>query len=411
MLSKTSLVITTALLGIALLTCGTIAWAEPAFKVLHNFSGGDGRDPWDALLLDFAGNLYGTTHSGGGSDAGTIFKLAPKPDGRWAMRTLYSFTGGADGYAPMAGLVKDAAGNLYGTTYAGGKNNGGTAFKLALNPDGSWTQSVLHHFGGSGDGNSLVGGLLFDPMGNLYGAATYGGDHGAGVVYRLTPEPDGSWKEKILHHFAGKDGRYPDHSSLVFGPDGALYGVTATGGRTGCMWGGCGTAFKLVQNPDESWTQTVLHRFSRREGSTPESTPWFDRSGNLYGTTEFDGKQGMGTVFELTPGADGKWTVQALHRFHGSYDGASPDAGVIGDAAGNLYGTAALGGAACGCGTVFKLSPNRNGGWTKTILHRFHGKDGNSPYGALIMDSAGNLYGTTQFGGKYGRGVVFEITP
>jgi uncharacterized repeat protein (TIGR03803 family) len=395
----------------AVLIFATGALGASKFKVIHTFSGSDGSEPWDTLLLDSAGHLYGTTKDGGLNGAGTVFKLTPNPDGTWTLGTLHSF-GVSDGDGPMAGVVMDAVGNLYGTTYSGGTYGGGTAFKLAPNPDGTWTQSVIHDFGGSEDGFYLVGGLTFDTTGNLYGATTLGGIHGFGVVYKLAPNGDETWTESIVYAFTGgQDGAYPDHSSLVFDSSGNIFGASAAGGRNGCNFGanGCGTTFKLTSNPDGTWTQSVIYRFNSVVGSAPESTPLFDKGGNIYGTTELSGRYSYGGVFELVPNADGTWKNKALHQFTGGRDGGNPDAGLIFDAAGNLYGTAAAGGA--GHGTVFKFVPNEVGVWKMSVLHYFQGKDGDIPYGGLKLDASGNLYGTTRLGGQHGAGVVFEITP
>jgi uncharacterized repeat protein (TIGR03803 family) len=401
---------------IVVFTLAPGAWAASHHKTLYKFTGSpDGDNPDACLIFDQAGNLYSTTMNGG-AGYGTVFELKPNLDGSWTESVLYNFMG-EDGANPFAGLIFDQAGNLYGTTYRGGAGGDGTVFELTPNQDGSWTESVLHSFTWS-DGASPVGGVILDAVGSLYGTTTEGGTAGSGTVFKLTPNPDGSWTESVLHSFTGGgDGSYPDHGSLLFDGTGNLYGATAAGGKGTCyVWApGCGTIFELTPNVDGSWTEQVLHRFSGgTDGATPEPTLIFDQSGNLYGTTLLGGAHGVGNVFELMPNPDGSWKEKVLHHFNGK-NGSQPWAGVIFDQAGNLYGTTIVGGnlSYCnggGCGVVFELTPNPDGSWKESVRYRFIGKDASEPWG-LIMDAAGNLYGTTLIGGVKGRGAVFEITP
>ncbi len=393
------------------------ALAQGKFKTLYKFKGStDGNFSQASLIFDQAGNLYSTT-TRGGAGYGTVFELTPNQDGSWTESVLYSFTGGADGADPFAGLIFDQAGNLYGTTYQGGSAGVGTVFELTPNLDGGWTQNVLHSFKNS-DGRYPVGGVIFGADGNLYGTTTNGGAAGQGTVFELTPNQDGSWTESVLHSFkGGRDGGYPDHGSLIFDTAGNLYGATASGGKVGCNWlsPGCGTIFELKPNSDGRWTEQVLHRFSGgTDGATPQPTLIFDKSGNLYGTTLLGGAHGVGNVFELMPNSDGSWKQKVLHQFKGGNWG--PWAGVIFDQAGNLYGTTLAGGNlnACGgqgCGVVFKLAPNSNGGWNETVLHTFTDHPGALPNALLTFDESGNLYGTTAGDSSKTFGSVFEITP
>jgi uncharacterized repeat protein (TIGR03803 family) len=316
------------------------AGAASKYKVLHRFHGANGTNPYAGLILDAAGNLYGTTYYGGASGDGTVFKLAPNQDGSWTESVLHSFNR-SDGWSPQAGLIFDAAGNLYGTTVVGGASSDGTVFKLAPNQDGSWTESVLHSFNGS-DGWVPYAGLIFDAAGNLYGTTVEGGDTNVGTVFKLAPNQDGSWTESVLHSFHGSDGAYP-YAGLIFDAAGNLYGTTVEGDTN------VGTVFKLAPNQDGSWTESVLHSFNGRNGQYPYAGLIFDAAGNLYGTTYGGGASADGTVFELAPNQDGSWTESMLHSFHGS-DGERPRAGLIFDAAGNLYGTTAGGGGASGYG-------------------------------------------------------------
>ena len=373
-----------------------VAWAASKFKVLYRFHKANGFDTLAGLIFDAAGNLYGTTEGGGASGGGTVFKLAPNQDGSWTESVLHSFNG-SDGSGPFAGLIFDAAGNLYGTTYYGGAFRYGNVFKLAPNQDGSWTESVLHSFNGS-DGSGPEAGLIFDAAGNLYGTTVGGGASGYGTVFKLAPNQDGNWTESVLHSFNGSDGANP-LASLIFDAAGNLYGTTYGGAS------GYGTVFKLAPNQDGSWTESVLHSFNGSDGSDPEAGLIFDAAGNLYGTTEHGGASDDGTVFKLAPNQNGSWTESVLHRFL-----ATGAAGLIFDAAGNLYGTASSGGPANG-GVAFKLSPNQDGSWAYRSVHVFQGNPALYPHGGLVLGSAGTLYGTTYSCTVVCRGVVYQITP
>ena len=378
------------------------AWATE-HKTLHKFkqTGVGGYSPNGGLIFDAAGNLFGTTEYGGAHGYGTVFELTPNGDGSWTESVLHSFNY-SDGEVPFAGLIFDAAGNLYGTTAGGGAYDAGTVFQLTPNGDGSWTESVLHSFNGK-DGRQPLSSLIFDAGGNLYGATYSGGAFGDGTVFQLTPNGDGSWTESVLHSFNGGDGREP-LSSLIFDAVGNLYGTTYTGGAYG--WG---TVFKLTPNGDGSWTESVLHSFNHRDGAFPYSSLTFDAAGNLYGTTASGGYFGVGTVFKLKPNGDGSWTESRLHSFNVT-DGYAPVAGLIFDAAGNLYGTTQYGGT-YNYGVVFRLRPKPAGGWRYRVLHEFQDHPSANPQAGLVLDQAGDLYGTTYGDGTTTFGSVFEITP
>jgi uncharacterized repeat protein (TIGR03803 family) len=405
----------------------TGAGAASKYTVLYKFTGRtDGGWAEDnKLIFDAAGNLYGTTRAGGAHSNGAVFELTPNSDGTWSESVLYSFAGGADASSVRAGVTFDASGNLYGTSVFGGDHGEGAVFKLSHNSDGSWSESVIYSFSGGSDGAWAIGGVVFDAAGALYGTTGYGGAQGGGVVFKLTQNSDGSWTESVLHSFTGKDGGYPDHANLVFDSAGNLYGAASD-----LQWGPCcGTIFELMPQPDGSWKEKVLHHFNGgKDGGTPESTLIFDQAGALYGTAAGGGStacprgytSGCGVVFKLTPNADGTWTEHVLHTFRAGTDGATPLAGVVFDTAGNLYGTTYRGGfGQCsgvfggpGCGTVFKLTPNSRGGWNETVLHRFHANPNANPFSQLIFDGVGNLYGTSAAdGASSSHGGVFEITP
>jgi uncharacterized repeat protein (TIGR03803 family) len=391
--------------------------AASKYKVLHRFKGAtDGANPNFNLIFDAAGNLYGTTPGGGAHGGGTVFKLKPDSDGSWTENVLYSFCSNCgDAEYPVGGLVFDAMGNLYGTT----GSQSGTVFKLAPNADGSWTESVLHSFLGGSDGQFPSAGLIFDAGGNLYGTTFYGGDLncdsiGCGTVFKLAPNADGSWTESVLYRFTGGDGMGPN-GGLIFDAAGNLYGTTAGGGTFGR-----GVVFKLASQSDRSWTESVLLSFNGANGAFPYTAGLiFDTAGNLYGTTRLGGSRkclssgaGCGVVFKLTPKTDGTWTESVLH-YYADHPAANPYASLIFDAVGNLFGTTANDYSPLGDGVVFKMVPQSDGSWAFNVLHVFLGKPALRPYDSLVLDKAGNLYGTaSECGSGEGcNGVVFEISP
>jgi uncharacterized repeat protein (TIGR03803 family) len=353
---------------------------------------------------------------------------------------LYSFTGGygttTDGIGPQAGLIFDSLGNLYGTTTSGGVSSFGTVFELSPPSGGSgpWTESVLYNFTGGSDGRVPNAGLIFDVNGNLYGAATQGGNNadcaedGCGVVFELSPPSGGTgpWTETPLYTFTGgTDGGFPANGaagSLIFDAHGNLYGTTGIGGNlSACPGGGgnlpgCGVTFELSppSGGGGPWTESVLYSFTGgNDGSEPYFGLIFDSSGNLYGTTSRGGAKSAGVAFELSPpsGGSGPWSETTLYGFTGGSDGGYPEAGLILDSQGNLYGTTDSGGTGT-AGVAFELSPPSSGGspWNETVLHPFtDGSDGGYPQAGLVFDSLGNLYGTAFDGGTYGAGVVFEL--
>ena len=405
-----------AIFAVTLLVTSTLAATNWTEKVLHSFhrNGTDGYTPQASLIFDAAGNLYGTTVDGGTYRGGTVFELTPQAGGGWTEKVLHSFHGNrTDGASPYAGLIFDAAGNLYGTTVDGGTDRGGTVFELTPQAGGGWTEKLLYSFNFNGtDGYYPFAGLIFDAAGNLYGTTYQGGTHGRGTVFELTPQAGGGWTEKVLHSFNPTDGYYPK-AGLVLDAAGNLYGTTEQGG----IYGG-GTVFELTPTAGGGWMVTVLLNFNYTNGAYPVASLIFDAAGNLYGTTTGGGYD-LGTVFELTPQAGGGWTENVLHSFNGT-DGYNPYASLIFDAAGNLYGTTVYGGTGSncgsgppGCGSVFELTPQAGGSWTEQVLYSFNnnGTDGFQPYTGLIFDAAGNLYGTTSEGGTHRSGTVFEITP
>ncbi len=353
------------------LTLKAGVWAQ---HILHNFNSQDrgGDDPYSNLIFDRAGNLYGTTMYGGAHPVGTVFELKRPPHGVvWTEKVLYSFAGGSDGSQPFAGVISDAAGNLYGTTWIGG-NSGcnsegcGTVFQLALGTDGKWREALPHIFDNNGtDGDYPRAGLVLDGSGNLYGTTFYGGTYGYGTVFELTPTLGGGWAEAVLYNFSNTDGANPA-AGLLFDGDGNMYGTTANGGAYGY-----GTVFELTPAGGGSWTEAVLHSFNNTDGANPAASLIFDSVGNLYGTTSAGGAYGYGTALELSPAAGGSWTETVLHHFGNGKDGGQLYGGLIFDRSGNLYGTTNEGGVHR-YGTVFELTPTAGGGWTEKVLHNFN---------------------------------------
>jgi uncharacterized repeat protein (TIGR03803 family) len=266
---------------------------------LYSFTGlNDGFGPGSPLTFDSAGNLYGTAPDGGAHSAGVVFELSLTKDG-WVEKVIHAFTGRKDGAVGSLGaLLLDAAGNLYGTAEIGGPAGAGSVYKLSPNGRGSWKTTVLYDFQGMPDAANPYGGLISDAAGNLYGTTYFGGQSGVGAVFQLTPGPNGTWQENILYNFqGGTDGSFPT-STLLFDSSFTLYGTTSTGGRPSCD---CGTAFSLKLSRGH-WKEKLLHHFGvRRDGSYPNYGLTFDNAGHLYGTTPVGGESGQGLVFQLTP--------------------------------------------------------------------------------------------------------------
>ena len=407
---------------------GVVFKLSPSGKetVLYSFSGGaDGSEPVAGVIRDSSGNLYGTTQLGG-TGSGVVYKL----DSSGHETVLYTFTGGADGGYPEAGVIRDSAGNLFGTTQLGG-TGAGVVFQLESNNH----EKVLYSFTGGADGGQPYAGVIQDSAGNLYGTTNSGGS-GAGVVFKL----DKTHHEVVLYSFTGgADGGTPNAGVIRDSETGNLYGTTTFGAQ------GAGVVFKLdttghetvlysftngtdggypyggvirdsagdlygttngISKPgaifklDTTGQETVLYSFpSGPDGAIPLAGVVRDSAGNLYGTTYIGGPSDRGVVFKVDP--TGHETV--LYSFTGGADGGNPVAGVILDSTGNLYGTTDAGG--IGAGVVFKLDTAGN----ETVLHSFTGADGGGPTAGLIFDSAGNLYGTAGYGGPSGGGVVFKL--
>lgn len=378
-----------------------------SFTPLFSFNSANGAFPAGGVILDSAGNVYGTTEFAGGTGAGNVFKIDPAGN----ETILFQYTLGPDGGHPRGSLVRDSSGNLYGTARDGGDTNcffpgqtSGCGVIYKLDPSGH--QTILHTFTGAPDGAAPDAGLIRDSAGNLYGTTEFGGNpscpqgegHGCGTVFKL----DSACNLTTLHSFAGPEGASP-MCALLRDSTGNLYGTASGGAFSG------GVLFKL----SPSGKLTVIHNFGHsHDGSGPVAGVIRDSAGNFYGTTTGGGSSFFGTVYKVT--STGKETV--LHSFTNRQDeGQNPFGGLVRDPSGSLFGTTASGGdlhscafAVPGCGTIFKLDPTGK----ETILHLFeNGADGATPLGTLIEDSTGNLYGTAANGGQNGFGVVFKFTP
>ena len=397
-------------------------------SVLYSFCAmsncADGSDPAGNLILDGTGDFYGTTAAGGivgglcqSFGCGTVFERTASG----TVKILYDFSASPDGEDPIGGLVRDSKGNLYGTTGYGGNAGGvcgtngcGTVFEL-VKTGATYTEKLLYAFTGGTDGANPGSGLVRDTGGNLYGTTLGGGGSGCssgagcGTVFKITS----AGNEEVLYSFTGNaDGAMPS-ASLILDAAGNLYGTTAYGGNVGggCGSLGCGVVFKVTPAGQE----VVLYKFKgSADGQFPLAPLVRDGNGNLYGTTSTGGDvsnidctiqgNGCGGVFELTE----KGVLRTLYTFTGyPTDGQHPLAGMVRDKQGNLYGTTD-GGGPSNRGTVFKVTPSG----VEEVLHSFvGGSDGVNPYGSLVLDAKGNLYGTALYGGAFGDGVLFKVIP
>lgn len=432
------------------------AAAGDSFTVLNSFCVAtdctDGEDPYAGVIRDSAGNLYGTTLIGGAHACGTVFEWDATTGKNTVLYNFCSAPNYTDGDQPWAGLIQDTAGNLYGTTFQGGAQGAGTVFELKPPQEtgGPWTETVLYSFcsaGGAGctDGGIPKAGPIMDSAGNLYGTTEWGGAYNrfGGTVFRLQPpaQAGGVWTETVLYSFCSAancaDGAQPLAGVTMDESSGDLYGTTsASGANSG------GNVF-MLQPPAKTggaWTQTVLYNFcsvgglSCTDGGYPLGGVIRDATGNLYGTTSAGGTVGpsctngvsagetCGVVFKLAPPkqSGNAWTETVLHTFcttSACSDGFNPSAGLIQDAAGNLYGTTHGTPVQGGGGSVFQLVPptQQGGAWTDTVLYSFCSlascTDGRFPLAGVIQDSAGSLYGTTSRGGANDSGTVFRLVP
>jgi uncharacterized repeat protein (TIGR03803 family) len=392
-------------------TLAGAAWAANSTQVIYSFAGGtDGEYTDTELVMDSAGNLYGTSVQGGIYGGGTVFQLAPSGSS-WTHTVLYNFTGGADGGEPYKGVTLDAHGNLYGTAVTGGggscEGGCGVVYKLT-NSGGVWSQRVIHEFTGGNDGSGPGSPVAFDKHGKLYGMTPTGGADGFGVVYELKPAGNSVWSLTVIHTFTGGlDGLGGSASRLLIDAADHLYGVSTVGGANGF-----GNVFELTSSGGK-WQLTTLYSFKDQpDGASPYGGVIFDKDGNLYGTTYYAGANDVGTVYKLTHN-NGAWTESVIYSFKGGSDGDSPISTLVADAKGNFYGTTSDGGAVgCGCGTIFKVAPSSGGSWTESVVYRFPGvPKAGFAYNGMVSDSMGNFYGATVHGGTTNNGAIYKFTP
>jgi len=402
----------TALLS-ALMLAAAPALQAQEYNIIGNFGNdGTGVNPL-YVTLDPAGNVYGTTYYGGTQylGSGVVFKLKRQGSG-WLQSVVHDFTGGYDGGNPYGGVAIGPDGALYGTASEGGLYNAGVIYKLQ--PPATvcptvqcpWIETVIYNFTGAADGLGPQGNIIFDRAGNIYGTTLAGGGGGGwGTVYELSPS-NGQWSLSVLRTFTdGMDGGEPANG-VLFDHAGNLYGTTVSGGSSNK-----GVVYELTPG-EPQWTQTILHNFAGgpNDGAIGAGMA-FDSHGNLYGFTEDGGDQNWGTTFELQPNGSGGYNYSVIYIFQPQLGGAPGYISVpVLDSAGNLYGSGTSGGIG-GYGVAFELTPS-NGSWNFTSLHGFSGGfDGAEPGGNVILDPQGNLYGCAESGGRFSEGIVWQIVP
>lgn len=407
--------------------CPLLAFSQsirPQLKVHEQVLYGLGEDlnggyPQSSVAVDPQGNIYGTADLAGANGAGTVYDLTLQA-GEWAITVLFTFDLNSGGN-PLTGMLLDPAGNLYGTTSDGGPTGKGSIFTLTHSPSG-WAFQDIHDFAGNPDGDFPSGNMIFGRGNVIYGTTSGGGtgagcQFGCGTVFQLTRSQQGTWTETVLYSFqGGGDGSAP-LGPMAIDKAGNLYGVTAVGGTGNCQ-NGCGTVFRLHPTNQGTWQKRTLLNFpGQQNGWWPVGGVAFDPAGNLYGVTSLGGDtscnppNGCGVVFKID--RSGQATV--VHAFaHDGKDGMLPQAGVIAGPGGLIYGTTAEGGidtnCEFGCGTVFAIDATGHETILYSFLGQFGGPDGAQPEAPLFWDHAGHLFGTTFEGGTRFAGTVFALS-
>jgi uncharacterized repeat protein (TIGR03803 family) len=375
--------------------------------VIFSFEEDNGEYADTDLETDSAGNIYGSTVLGGDHGSGTVFQLSPTSTG-WEQTVLYSFTGGADGGEPYKGVTIDRHGNLYGTAVTGGsggcEGGCGVVYKLT-HSNGTWNQTVIYAFTGADDGSGPGARVTVDRSGNVYGMTPTGGTYGAGTIYKLQPNA-GSYTFQVIHTFTGGNDGSSGSAGRMLLDHGRLYGAATTGGTYGN-----GVVFELTPTTVGEWDFRTLYSFhGQPDGSFPYGALLRASSGKIYGTTYYGGRNGIGSVYELSPRSVGEWNERIIYSFQTGSDGNSPISNLVSDTAGNFYGTTSEGG--LGTGTIFKLAPAGGGRWTESVVHSFAGPpDGGFSYNGMVVDPFGNFYGATVHGGTADDGSVYQFTP
>jgi uncharacterized repeat protein (TIGR03803 family) len=402
----------------ALLLLALTAQAADKETAIFNFNAGQGGSdpaghyPHGTLIADQAGNLYGSTQSGALSNQGAVFQLAPNGSGGWNLNVIYTCASTQDCSDSAGTLSMDSSGNLYGTTIFGG------VFELSPDGSGGWTASTLYKFTGGVngyDGFAPLAGLVVDAAGNVFGANFDGGINNQGYVFELSPGA-GGFTLTHLHDFNGPDGSAPA-AGLISDASGNLYGTTSLGGTSTLCTSGCGVVFEMSNNAG-TWTETVLHSFNGNDGSNLQAPLLMDAAGNLYGTATSGTSQSKnGLVFKMSL-VSGAWKARALYAFKGgSGDGAFPNTVLTMDAAGNLYGATGSGGTgdcggggSTGCGVAFELVVNGNR-FRESVLHIFSGGGDGAGAQGLVPGAGGTVLGVATSGGGLFGGLIFQLSP
>lgn len=372
-------------------------------RLLYSFTGqDDGGYPNAPLAVDSKGDIFGTATFGGAHQSGTVFEFVRSASGKFTFSTIYSFLGTSDGSGPE-GIVVDASGNVYGVTGIGGGGcNCGLIFELSPSSNGQWTEETLYRFTGGDDGSYPLAAMVLDSAGNLYGTASAGGSASAGTVFELSPSGNGQWNFQVIYTFeAGTDGDVP-YGGVIFDQAGNLYGTTVNGGTDNF-----GTIYELTPNGKGTWAETILHNFGPNDladGFNPYAGVTFDAAGNLWGTTQSGGEYEDGTLYRAVK-SNGVWTESVEHTFQASVDGLVPYAGVTFDNLGRLYTMTSSGGAGNDGDlvrfvtgeTILRAFSGPDGDYPHASL--------------VLSKTDGNLYGTTESGGAHGYGEVFQLIP
>jgi uncharacterized repeat protein (TIGR03803 family) len=377
------------ILSLVFALAATQSTQAQSFKSLHDFTGDDGANPLNGLMIASNGLFYGTASAGGASGNGSIFTINTSGD----LTVLYSFKGGTDGSSPESFLIEDKSGNFYGTTTTGGAHSGGTVYELT-----GTKETVLYSFGAGSDGSGPQAGLTMDSAGNLYGTTASGGHYGKGTVFEIEREGS-SVKESILHNFgSGSDGTVPV-AGVTFDASGNLYGTTSLGGAKDY-----GTVYKLVKS---TWAETILHSFADGDDGAVPYAGLVASSGKFYGAATEGGSLSGGTVFELTPSGS-SWNFSVITSVAG-WGISGTFRNVMVAPSGTIYATTHCDGND-DSGTVYELTPNGSS-WDYKLLYTFTGGDNGYYVFSNLVLSGGNLYGTTNQGGTSNYGEIFEVTP
>ena len=396
--------------GLVFVLLGAGALSTPAsaqsLTTLSSFDGGNWSHPmYVSLIADANGDLFGTTETGGASGNGTVFEIVKTTSGYSSTPTTLISFDNTNGALPFAGLIADANGNLFGTTLAGGASGNGTVFEIVKTTSGyASTPTTLVSFDNT-DGALPAASLIADADGDLFGTTLAGGASGNGTVFEIVKISGGyASTPTTLVSFDNINGANPA-GGLIADANGNLFGTTEAGGATGN-----GTVFEIVKTSSGyASTPTILVSFDDTNGAVPAAGLIADANGNLFGTTYAGGATGNGTVFEIVKTSSGYASTPTILVSFDETNGANPVAGLIADANGNLIGTTSAG-EASGYGTVFEVAKTSSGyASTPTTLVSFDNTNGAFPLGGLIADANGNLFGTTEEGGAFGIGTVYEV--